>query len=151
LARFLQYVCKQPKMKNIILLLSVFAAATTFGKVQTNVNVKIVGRQFNIVSQTFASHDAEGTDKASIDGKIGDYIIFSENGDVYTKFDNKVDTMHYKLVGTDSLSFGDTPFKIEIKDDISVVLYQNEEETNGDYNAVWYNLEFSNKLDVSLN
>jgi len=109
-----------------------------------------LAKKFSISNQVFESHDVEGTDKANIEGQIGDYIIFDKNGKVYTYFDNKVDTMQYKLLGQDSLTFGDTPFIVTIKADDTVVLYQNEEEPNGDYNRVWYNLSYSDDNKVSL-
>jgi len=137
-------------MKKIFLALGLLSSTLSFAQSEKTINKQIVGKKFSISNQVFESHDVEGTDKANIEGQIGDYIIFDKNGKVYTYFDNKVDTMQYKLLGQDSLTFGDTPFIVTIKADDTVVLYQNEEEPNGDYNRVWYNLSYSDDNKVSL-
>lgn len=137
-------------MKKIFLALGLLSSTLSFAQREKTINKQIVGKKFSISNQVFESHDVEGTDKANIQGQIGDYIIFDKNGKVYTYFDNKVDTMQYKLLGQDSLTFGDTPFIVTIKADDTVVLYQNEEEPNGDYNRVWYNLSYSDDNKVSL-
>lgn len=102
---------------------------------------ELSGTRWKIKKQSFASHDAKGTDIDSIIGKKGDFIIFQNDGHAYCYFDNKHDTLQYKMIGPDSITFGDTPFAVRSLSANSIELYQNEEESNGDYNRIWFILE----------
>ncbi len=98
----------------------------------------IHNRTWQFKAQYFASHDRAGTDVDTIRGNGNDYLYFDDNGKAYSHFKGILDTTEYKLIGKDSISFGDTPFLIIRRDDDQIELYQNEEETNGDYNRVHY-------------
>lgn len=97
-------------------------------------------QKWHIQSQSFASHDQNGTDVDTVSGNTEDYISFQENGYAYCLFNGVHDTLEYKLIGTDSISFGDTPFVITATGPDKIEFYQNEEEKNGDYNRVRYTL-----------
>lgn len=99
----------------------------------------LTDNKWHIKSQFFASHDSAATDFDTVQANEGDYISFQENNKAYCYFKGVHDTLEYKIIGTDSISFGDTPFKITFNRD-QVEFYQNEEEKNGDYNRVRYAL-----------
>jgi hypothetical protein len=99
----------------------------------------LTDHKWNIKNQSFASHDVSGTDLDTVQANEGDYISFQDNGKAYCYFKGTHDTLEYKIIGTDSISFGDTPFQITFNQD-HVEFYQNEEEKNGDYNRVTYTL-----------
>ena len=136
-------------MKKIFLATALLAGLTTFAYARQPSQPKLSGTKFTVLQQIFASHDAHGTDTDTIKGKIGDYIQFDDNGLAYTFFDNKYDTLEYKIIGADTLSFGDTPFKIERSEDNVIVLYQQEMESNGDYNSVWYHIAYDDNHTFS--
>lgn len=107
------------------------------------------GKKWHIQSQYFASHDEKGTDRDTVQGRPDDYIDFRPGGIAYCYFNGQYDTLEYKLIGKDSISFGDTPFSISIiHNPDHIQLFQNEEEKNGDYNRVWYILS-QDKKEIS--
>jgi|GEM_PF-2053340 len=98
----------------------------------------LAGQRWLILQQCFASHDRESTLLDTVRAHPGDYIDFAGNGLAYGCFLGLHDTLEYELLGRDSLSFGDTPFRVIRNDNGNLVLYQNEEEKNGDYNRAVY-------------
>lgn len=112
--------------------------AANFKDIPNNRNIPIPTRNWKFKAQYFASHDSVGTDVDTIRGNGNDYLYFAENGKAYSHFKGILDTTEYKFIGGDSISFGDTPFRIIRRDDGQIELYQNEEEANGDYNRVHY-------------
>jgi hypothetical protein len=105
---------------------------------QKRSNAYIQSRTWQFKAQYFASHDRAGTDVDTIRGNGNDYLYFDKNGKAYSHFKGIFDTTEYKFIGNDSISFGDTPFQIINASLGQLELYQNEEETNGDYNRVYY-------------
>lgn len=103
------------------------------------------GRRFTLNFQVFESHDSTGTDIDTVSSK-GDYILFSHNGKAYMNYKNRLDSLSY-TTHNDSVSFGDTPFKVtKIRPGV-IELYQNEENAHGDYNRVTYFLSDDNMQD----
>lgn len=138
-------------MKNLLFIVLAFTTTIciandkkTSAQFSTN---DLVNQKWHIQSQSFASHDQSGTDVDTVRGNELDYINFSDNGYAYCLFNGVHDTLEYKLIGTDSISFGDTPFLITFNND-QVEFYQNEEEKNGDYNRVRYSLISERKYSM---
>jgi hypothetical protein len=102
--------------------------------------INLTDQKWHIQSQSFASHDQSGTDLDTVMGNEQDYISFHENGYAYCLFNGVHDTLEYKIISADSISFGDTPFVIKATGSGKLEFYQNEEEKNGDYNRVTYTL-----------
>ncbi|MFA6056748.1 MAG: hypothetical protein WC756_01015 [Taibaiella sp.] len=131
-------------MKNLLFILFALTTITSFAndkeatpQFRTN---NLTNQKWHIQSQSFASHDQSGTDVDTVIGNEQDYISFQENGYAYCLFNGVHDTLEYKIIGTDSISFGDTPFVITATSPDKLEFYQNEEEKNGDYNRVRYTL-----------
>lgn len=144
---------KTKTMKKLLFIFCLLSPLVGISQIHNNkksslLKIQIEGKRWQIQNQSFASHDINGTDIDSISGLPGDYIDFKSNGLVYTFFDGKYDTMEYKLIGKDSISFGDTPFLITKNGLNSIQLYQNEEEPNGDYNRVIYRLISDRKEEL---
>lgn len=124
----------------ITTLFTCAALSSSMADTDNAANIRLSGN-WKICRQSFASHDEKSTDTETIEGKQGDFIFFDQEGRANCFFNNKADTLEYKLVGKDSISFGDTPFSIRRLPGNRVELYQNEEENNGDYNRMWIILE----------
>lgn len=107
------------------------------------------GSKLLLNSQTFVSHDKEGTDTETISNP-GDYIEFSENGTAYMFYKGKLDSISYYFNENGQISFGDTPFTIKDLGNGSYALSQKEVEKNGDYNIVTYMLKMDNPDIISF-
>jgi len=105
---------------------------------QARDNPLTIQQRWHIEQLYYASHDAKSTDLDTFRGRVDDYVSFSPDGAVHCYFNGIHDTLYYTLLGQDSVSFGDTPFRIMLANDNRVELYQNEQEQNGDYNRVHY-------------
>jgi hypothetical protein len=132
-------------MKTLLFIVFALTTITSFAndkettsQFRTN---NLTNQKWHIQSQSFASHDQSGTDVDTVLGGEQDYISFQENGYAYCLFNGVLDTLEYKIIGTDSISFGDTPFVITATGPGKLEFYQNEEEKNGDYNRVTYTLQ----------
>ena len=102
-----------------------------------NLTSQLKGHRFLLKLQIFESRDTTSSSSDSISNP-GDYIVFSQSGIAYINYKNQLDSIDFKMIAQDSLSFGDTPFRI-IKQSLNTYyLYQNQEEINGDYNRTTY-------------
>ncbi|RYE56341.1 MAG: hypothetical protein EOP48_08235 [Sphingobacteriales bacterium] len=101
-------------------------------------NPATIQQRWHIKQLCYASHDAQSTDLDTFNGKADDYVSFRPDGSVHCYFNGVYDTLSYTLLGSDSISFGDTPFRITIATEERLELYQNEQEQNGNYNRVHY-------------
>jgi hypothetical protein len=108
-------------------------------------SMKLKGHKFSLVYQLFESHDTAGTAIDTVRNH-GDYILFSQQGQAYMNFKDKLDSIAYVFPDGKSVSFGDTPFIITYLGKGFYKLYQNEEEANGDYNRVTYLLKKEDHL-----
>jgi hypothetical protein len=131
-------------MKTLLFIIFALVTTTSFANNKKSTHqfrtLDLTDQKWHIQSQSFASHDQNGTDIDTVLGSEGDYITFNENGYAYCLFNSVHDTLEYKLIGKDSISFGDTPFIITSTSGDQVQFYQNEEEKNGAYNRVTYTL-----------
>ena len=131
-------------MKTLLFIILALVTTTSFANDKKNTHqfrtLDLTDQKWHIQSQSFASHDQSGTDIDTVLGSEGDYITFNENGYAYCLFNGVHDTLEYKLIGKDSISFGDTPFIITSTGRDQVQFYQNEEEKSGAYNRVTYTL-----------
>jgi hypothetical protein len=141
-------------MKNLFFILFALTTITSFAndkeaapRFRSN---NLTNQKWHIQSQFFASHDQNGTDLDTVMGNEGDYISFQENGYAYCLFNGVHDTLEYKIIGADSISFGDTPFVITSTGTGKLEFYQNEEEKNGDYNRVIYTLVAEQKYAMKI-
>lgn len=136
---------KNTILTSIMLILSISAFAKSNQKeVYSSERGALKGSKFFLLYQAFASHDVEGTSIDTVKNE-GDYILFSDNGKAYMNFKGQNDSIEYKFVQDNSITFGDTPFVIVNIGNGYFTLYQNEEEKNGDYNRVTYLLKKEEK------
>lgn len=132
-------------MKKAILIAVLFAFVPYYGKAKKNDhaasgNTSITGNKFSLLYQAFESHDKDGTNIDTV-RNADDYILFASDGKAYMMFKGRLDSIPYYFPDKTSVSFGDTPFIITDMGDGLFRLYQNEQETNGDYNRVTYLLK----------
>ena len=108
----------------------------------------LIGARFTLEYQAFESHDKENTQIDTTKNE-GDYIVFSNDGTAYIHFKGKYDLLRFNIIDKNKISFGDTPFVVKNLGNGYFNLYQNEEESNGDYNRVTYLLKEDNDQQVS--
>ena len=54
------------------------------------------------------------------------------------KYNGVLDSLRYYYIDGTSICFGDTPFKVSVAEKGNIVLYQHEQDNDGNYNDVTY-------------
>lgn len=130
-----------PTMKPF-LLLAFFLLTGWICDAASGDSLYLTGCTWKLRQQVYTNHDLSGTDSNTIKGTSKDYIRFETDGKAYVHYQGNIDTLAYRLAGNQLYMGNQAPYQVKVtSDQTHLDLYQNEEETNGNYNRI--RLEFT--------